>query len=109
MKLSAFIAATAAIVSFAVPSLSQACTASGYVITVIVPEAFPQAQATIFVRHPTSTGPVTAATSLNPAVVAGATAAVSGNQRVLLTASGGGTGTCAGAPVGSVVELALRP
>ncbi|WP_280155076.1 hypothetical protein [Piscinibacter sp. XHJ-5] len=99
----------AAVAALAAPLASQACTATGYVITVIVPEAFPTAAATIYVRHPTSTGPVSAATSKNPALVSGATAAVTGAQRVLLTAAGGGTGTCPGTAVGSAVELALRP
>ena len=73
------------------------------------PESFPAHHATIFVRHPTSTGPVTAATSKNLAIVSAATSAVSGNQRVLLTAPGGGSGVCPGSPVGAVGELALRP
>lgn len=101
--------AIGAAAALSAPMLSQACTATGYVITVIVPESFPTHHATIFVRHPTSTGPVTAATSKNPAMVSAAAAAVNGNQRVLLTAPGGGSGVCPGAAVGVVGELALRP
>ena len=107
MKLIAMAIGAAAVL--AAPMISQACTATGYVITVIVPESFPAHHATIFVRHPTSTGPVTAATSKNLAIVSAATSAVSGNQRVLLTAPGGGSGVCPGSPVGAVGELALRP
>ena len=91
------------------PLLSQACTAAGYVITVAVPETFPSNHATIYVRHPTSTGVVTAATSTNQAVVSAATSSVNGNQRVLLNASGGGAGTCPGTLVGPIVDISLRP
>lgn len=91
------------------PLLSQACTATGYVITVNVPENFPAGHATIYVRHPTSTGVVTGASSTNFAVVSAAAASVNGNQRVLLRSLGGGVGLCPGLVVGPVLSLDLRP
>ena len=91
------------------PMLSPACTVNGYLITVIVPENFPASSSSIFVRKSTSTGAVSSAASFNPTLVAGASAAVMGGQRVLMTATGGGAGACPSGDVGVVTELVLRP
>ena len=101
--------ATALIVGLLAPLAAEACTATGYVITVIIPGNFPTAAATVYVRHPTLTGAVTSAFTTNLAIISAASAAVTGEQRVLMATNAGGAGVCLAGGVGGIASLALRP
>ena len=101
--------AAALIVGLVAPLAADACSATGYVITVIIPGNFPTAAATVYVRHPTSTGVVTSAFTTNLAIISAASAAVTGEQRVLMVTNAGGAGVCGAGAAGAVASLALRP